>query len=376
MFESINAKQLHTKLENGDTIVLDVRGAAAFSDWHVQHKNAQLLNIQTSKLKADGPEAYPEIPKDKDVVVICAAGNASREASQILSDHGYHPVNVDGGMAAWSEYYYSTPVTETNNLELLQVIRPAKGCLSYMLVSGDEAIVVDPGQHIDYYENLAKQKNAKIEHVLDTHCHADHISGGPVLAKNTGAKYWIAASEMQGSDMEFNGLVDGQTFDFGTSQLQVLAIPTPGHTPGSTSFFVNDKYLLSGDTVFVSGLGRPDLGGKAKEWSQLLYDTVSTKLTAIADDVTILPAHFSDISEVTDEGYVGNEFGVIKASNELLQGVSAEEFTEHMTARASQTPPNYTTIVQINRGEYKPSDTERSELEIGPNRCAAKHLAG
>ena len=376
MFESIDAKQLHNKLESGDTIVLDVRGAAAYSDWHIQHKNANMLNIQTSKLKAEGPEAYPEIPKDKEVVVICAAGNASKEASQILSEHGYHPVNVKGGMSSWSEYYYSVPVTQTEDLELLQVIRPAKGCLSYMLVSGDEAIVVDAGQHIDFYEELAAQKHAKIRHVLDTHCHADHISGGPVLARQSEAKYWIAGSEMQGSNMTFNPLVDGQTFNFGTSKLQVLAIPTPGHTPGSTSFFVNDKYLLSGDTVFVSGLGRPDLGGKAREWSALLYDTVSTKLSAIADDVLILPAHFADISEMTDAGYVGNDFGTIKATNELLQGVSAEEFTEQMVGRAGQTPPNYTTIVQINRGEYQPSETERSELEVGPNRCAAKHLAG
>ncbi|KPV42640.1 MBL fold metallo-hydrolase [Alicyclobacillus ferrooxydans] len=376
MFESISAKELHSKLEQNRTVVLDVRGAAAFSDWHIQHKNADMLNIQTSKLKADGPEAYPEIPKDKEVVVVCAAGNASREASEILANQGYNVVNLNGGMNEWSQYYYSVSVASKPDLELMQVIRPAKGCLSYMLVSGDEAIVVDAGQHVDYYAQLASTKNAKIRHVLDTHCHADHISGGPALAQNTGAKYWIAASEMQGSAMEFNALVDGQTFEFGTSTLQVMAIPTPGHTPGSTSFFVNSQYLLSGDTVFVSGLGRPDLGGKAKEWSEMLYETVSKKLSAIADDVVILPAHFADISEMTEAGYVGNDFGSIKATNEMLQEMSAQQFTEQMVSQAGQTPPNYSTIVQINRGEYQPNEMERSELEIGPNRCAAKHLAG
>ncbi|QQE79889.1 MBL fold metallo-hydrolase [Alicyclobacillus sp. SO9] len=378
MVVSITPQELHERLEKNPTVILDVRGVAAFDEWHVKHQNAEMLNIQTSKLKENGPEAYPQIPTDKEVAVICAKGNASKEASQILDERGYKVLNVEGGMQAWSEFYYNVPVTKSNqdDLELLQVIRPAKGCLSYMLVSGDEAIVVDAGRHDDYYSKLAADKGAKVRHVLDTHCHADHISGGPVLANQENAEYWISASEMQGSDMEFNGLTDGQTFKFGKATLQVLSIPTPGHTPGSVSFLVNNKYLLSGDTVFVSGIGRPDLGGKAEEWSELLYKTVRDKLSTLPDDVVILPAHFADLSEFTSEGYVGSVFSDIRSSNEFFQDMSEADFTDKMVQRAGQTPPNYTTIVQINRGEYAPTETERSELEVGPNRCAVKHLAG
>jgi hypothetical protein len=145
--------------------------------------------------------------------------------------------------------------------------------------------------------------------------------------------------------------------------------------PGSVSFLVNQKYLLSGDTVFVSGIGRPDLGGKAREWSQLLYETVRDKLSTIPDKVLILPGHFGDISEFTKEGFVGNVFEEIRSSNEFLQEMSQQDFTDKMVQNAGETPPNYTTIVQINRGEYSPSQTEASELEVGPNRCAVKHLA-
>lgn len=376
MFKTITAQELHNRLiaEPG-TVILDVRGASAFADWHIDHKHAHLLNIQTSKLKANGPAAYPEIPKDRPVVVVCAQGNASREASAILAESGYEPLNLDRGMQEWSEFYYSVSVAKSDDFELLQVIRPAKGCLSYMMVSNGEAIVVDPARHTSVYTELAEEKGAVVRHVLDTHCHADHISGGIPLAQTADAKYWIDAGEMQSSELEYNALKDGLEFKFGSSHLKVLSIPTPGHTPGSMSFMVNDEYLLSGDTVFVSGLGRPDLGGKAAEWAHLLYETVENKLRHLGDNVLVLPAHFSSASEVTDAGYVGARFEEIKNTNELLQGVGETEFTDAVAGRAGQTPPNYETIVQINRGFSTPTGEQAAELETGPNRCAVKHLA-
>ncbi|WDL98363.1 MBL fold metallo-hydrolase [Alicyclobacillus sp. ALC3] len=376
MYKTITAQELKDRLDqNPETIILDVRGESAFSDWHIDHKHAHLVNIQTSKLKVNGPAAYPEIPTDRPVVVVCARGNASREASAILAENGYEPLNLDGGMQEWSEFYYPVTVTKSDDFELLQVIRPAKGCLSYMLVSNGEAIVVDPARHTDVYKDLAREKGAVVKHVLDTHCHADHVSGALALANATDARYWIDAGEMQSSPLEYQALKDGLEFEFGTSRLKVLSIPTPGHTPGSMSFMVNDAYLLSGDTVFVSGLGRPDLGGKAEEWARLLYETVENKLRHLGDNVLILPAHFSSASEITAAGYVGARFEEIRNTNELLQGVGETEFTEAVAGRAGQTPPNYETIVQINRGFATPTTEEIAELETGPNRCAVKHLA-
>ena len=376
MFQSLTSQELHDKMQNNEVFILDVRAASAYDDWKITGDRIISVNVQTSKIKEFGPEAFVQIPKDREIIVTCAKGNASREATEILANHGYRAVNLEGGMQSWSEFYYYTPVVVSEQLELLQVIRPAKGCLSYMLVSDNEAIVIDPSRNHQYYVELASEKGVAITHVLDTHCHADHISGGAWLANATGAAYWVAESEMIGAKVPFHALEDGKMFAFGVSTLEVLAVPTPGHTPGSTSFFVNNKFLLSGDTVFVSGLGRPDLGGKAHEWAKMLYDTVVDKLHKISDDVLILPAHYSDYTEITEAGYVGAKLGDIRKDNELLREVVAEDaFTGAITGNLGLTPPNYDTIVHVNRGLAAVNEQEASDLEIGPNRCAVKHLA-
>ncbi|OFW80343.1 MAG: hypothetical protein A2201_12820 [Alicyclobacillus sp. RIFOXYA1_FULL_53_8] len=357
--------------------VLDVRASGAYQDWRIQDKGVVSVNIQNSKLKEHGPEAYPELPKDKEIVSVCAKGVAAQETADMLTEAGYKISYLDGGMQSWSEFYYPVQVSTSDDLELLQVLRPAKGCLSYLLASKGEAIVVDASRHVDEYVKLAQENGVQIRHVLDTHLHADHISGGEALAAATGAKYWIGEGEMQGSDRPFNALKDGLKLEFGSSTLEVLAIPTPGHTPGSTSFLVNNQFLISGDTVFVNGLGRPDLGGKAREWAKMLYNTVVTKLNKLSDDVIVLPAHYSDFREITEAGYVGAVLGDLRQSNQLLQGGDEDVFTESVAGGAggTATPPNYETIVNINRGLVQISEQEASDLEVGPNRCAVKHHA-
>ncbi len=350
--KSITVQELHQRMQSSNGVfILDVRGGSAYEDWHIEHKNVASVNIQNSKLMKDGPEAYDEIPKGREIVTVCAKGAAAMETVTILENHGYHTVYLDGGMQAWSEFYYAAQVAVEDEFELLQVIRPAKGCLSYLLISGNEAIVVDPARHIDVYLNLAEDKGVQIRHILDTHLHADHITGGHDLAAVTGANYWISASEMYGSTLSYHALSDGLKIPFGVSTLEVLAIPTPGHTPGSTSFLVNDDYLLSGDTVFVNGLGRPDLGGKAKEWAHMLYETVINRLNVLSDKVIVLPSHFSDYREITDKGYVGAILGSLRMENQLVSGGENEQaFTQEVAGNTGATPPNYQSIVEINRG--------------------------
>lgn len=378
MPNSISVKELHQRMSSPEgAFVLDVRASGAYQEWRIQDKGVVSVNIQNSKLKEHGPAAYPEIPKDKEIVSVCAKGVAAQETADMLTEAGYKISYLDGGMQSWSEFYYPVQVSISDDLELLQVLRPAKGCLSYFLASKGEGIVVDASRHVDEYVKLAKANGVQIRHVLDTHLHADHISGGEALAAATGAKYWIGESEMQGSDRPFHALKDGLKLEFGSSTLEVLAIPTPGHTPGSTSFLVNNQFLVSGDTVFVNGLGRPDLGGKAREWAKMLYNTVVTKLNKLSDDMIVLPAHYSDFHEITDAGYVGAVLGELRQSNQLLQGGDEDVFTESVAggAGATATPPNYETIVNINRGLVQISAQEASDLEVGPNRCAVKHHA-
>ncbi|MGZ6503109.1 MAG: MBL fold metallo-hydrolase, partial [Tumebacillaceae bacterium] len=256
---------------------------------------------------------------------------------------------------------------------LVQFNRLAKGCLSYMILSQGEALIVDPGRHVEEYIRYAQTENVTIKHIMDSHLHADHISGGLELAVKTGATYYISSGEMQGADVVFEPLERHEQIQFGTVEVKVLPIQTPGHTPGSTSFLINGQYLLSGDTIFVGGLGRPDLGGKAREWAQSLYDTVFQTIAGLSDEVVVLPTHFADIREINEGGYVGATLGEIRESNEIMRTVDREQFTEQVAGNMGATPPNYGEIVEINRGMRAVDQAAATELEVGPNRCAIKH---
>ncbi len=370
----VSAQELKSQMMSPEGVfILDVRSVSAYEEWRISDHGVESINIQTSKLRANGPAAYPELPKDRAMVVVCAKGVAAREAAEILRDHGYQASVLDGGMQEWSAFLHPVTVVEDHGIEIVQVQRLGKGCISYVLISEGEAVVVDPSRHIEAYQTIARERGAVVKHVLDTHLHADHISGGAWLSAATGARYWIGPSEMEDSPRKYNALSEGLTFHFGTARLDVLVIPTPGHTPGSTSFLVNGRYMLSGDTIFVNGLGRPDLGGKAREWAKMLYRTVVEKIDKLADDVLILPAHYSDYREINASGYVGAPLGDLRRDNDLLRGGSEEQFTDAVARRTGTTPPNYETVVQINRGALDVSDEEASDLEIGPNRCAVKH---
>lgn len=374
MPRSISVNELKQRMDSSEgAVILDVRATNAYEEWRIQGDRIESLNIQNSKLKEFGVDSFTEIPKDREVVTVCAKGVAAHETAEMLENVGYSAVVLEGGMQAWSTFYQPVLIEKNENLAFYQILRPAKGCLSYLIASRDEAVVVDGSRHIEEYRNLAKMLGVEIRHVLDTHLHADHISGGVALAETTGATYWIAASEMEDGNRPFSPLTDKLRIPFGDANLEVLAVPTPGHTPGSTSFLVDGKYLLSGDTVFVSGIGRPDLGGKAREWAQLLYDTVFTRLAPLSDETLVLPAHYADFREVNAKGFVGEPLGKIRANNDILRQNDREKFTDVVAGRAGATPPNYEIIVSINRGVKHLSPEEMSDLEIGPNRCAVKH---
>ena len=113
----------------------------------------------------------------------------------------------------------------------------------------------------------------------------------------------------RGRSFHITSVEDGARLALGSSVVEIIALHTPGHTPGSTSLLVNDRYLLTGDTLFVSSIGRPDLGDKAEEWAQLLYRTLFDRIALLPDDVLILPAHYSDITEMRPDGIVATTLG-------------------------------------------------------------------
>jgi beta-lactamase superfamily II metal-dependent hydrolase len=169
----------------------------------LKRKILNTLNVPYFEL-LDGIDAVKDrIPTDKEIVVVCAKGGSSAFVAEQLEEAGFDNVyTLVDGMKAWSEHLHQAKVYKDDKIKVNQFIRVGKGCLSYMVISGNEALVVDPSRFIDVYENVAKEEGINITHIVDSHLHADHISGGRALAERTGVKYYLMQSEGAVFDFE------------------------------------------------------------------------------------------------------------------------------------------------------------------------------
>jgi len=371
----INAQELHQRINGtGGAFILDVRNEEDFANWKIEGHHVRSVNIPYFSFLEEDEAVMEPLPKDEEMVVVCAKGGSAQFVAEMLDAKGYRAAVLQDGMLAWSQFYHPTQVAANEKFQVLQINRLSKGCLSYAIISGGQAMIIDPSHRIEEYIRLAEQHRFTISHVVDSHLHADHISGGAALAARTGAVYLISSGEVKGTNLHYEPLENHASIRISQVDVEVLALPTPGHTPGSTSFLVDGKYLMSGDTIFVGGLGRPDLGGKAEEWAHDLYDTLFRRINTLPDDVFVLPAHYSDISEMNGDGIVGRALGDIRERNAIMRNEDRDTFTEQVAGAAStEKPPNFEDIIAINRGELQVEPSRAVELEIGPNRCALHH---
>ena len=241
------------------------------------------------------------------------------------------------------------------------------GCLahaSYMIGSDGEAAVVDPRRDVDTYIDEAREQGFEIQHVIETHLHADFVSGHQELARRTGAKIYFGAKA--GARFDFMPVVEGDEIRVGQVTLRFLE--TPGHTPESVSVLVIDrpssevpKAVLTGDTLFIGDVGRPDLTGSdplrgsdprmsAQELAGMLYDSLHGKLLALPDSVEVYPAHGAgslcgrNISSDTSST-IGRE----RQFNYALRPMPKEEFVRMMTTDLPEAPAYFSRDVAINR---------------------------
>ncbi len=374
---SIDQENLRDILDGKETwLLLDVRNDIEYERWKLEGKKTpETLNIPYFDFFDQEDEIIAGIPKEKPVLVVCAKGDSSAYVADLLNQRGYDAVNLKGGTVGWGDYYAAReiPGYRDSGKEglFLQINRVGKGCLSYMLISEGEAAVVDPGRHIQTYLNLAKEHGAGINTVLDTHLHADHISGGPELAKATGAAYFIQSADTEDAPLKHAPLKDGQIIEVGKSRIRVMALFLPGHTPGSTTYLVDKQFLLTGDTLFVDGVGRPDLGGKVVEWAHTLYDSLFCKLKDYSDDLIVLPTHFSSPAEMDAEGLVMGTLGRLRETNPALQIGDEEAFVRYIEEQIKSQPAIYADIRLVNLKKKTVVEDEASEMELGKNECAA-----
>jgi glyoxylase-like metal-dependent hydrolase (beta-lactamase superfamily II) len=288
---------------------------------------------------------------------------------------------MEGGMEAWGNFYYWRPVEETERFSLYQVVRPARGCVSHVLVSEHRAAVFDPARHIETYHELATAVGARIEMVLDTHLHADHLSGGPALGQGDHIPYHlhpydaIHPMDMLPARIAYRPLEAEQTFRVGSAEVRVLHFP--GHTLGMVAFLIEGRYLLSGDSLFLESVARPDLGGKAEAWAPLLYDSLQ-RMAELPDETLVLPAHFSDIAAGDENGVFSATLGELKQRNpgllKLAEGEAA--FCDYILANLPEFPEAYVEIKRANAGLTSADERRAQELELGKNICAVGKTPG
>ena len=360
-------------IDNKELFILDVRNADAFEDWKIEGHKFEYLNIPYFELLEGVEEILPQIPTDKEVLVVCAKEGSSIMIAEMLADAGREVAYLAGGMKSWSMYLEPIKVGDlAGGGELYQFVRLGKGCLSYMVISEGEAAIIDAVRFTEVFTEFAASKNVTIKHVFDTHLHADHISGGRHIAEATGATYYLPPKDAEEVVFEYAALEDGLSVSIGSSKIEVGALYSPGHTIGSTSFVVDSKYLLTGDILFIDSIGRPDLAGLAEDWVGDLRETLYSRYRELAEDLIVLPAHFMIIEELNVDGTVSKRLGDLFAENHGLNVEDEEVFRSMVTDNLPPQPNAYQQIRQVNMGKITPDNDEQTEMEIGPNRCAVR----
>lgn len=371
---AISPKEVAKKIINKQELfILDVRNKDDFDDWKIEGENFEYVNAPYFELLDGVEEIVGQIPSDKEIVVACAKEGSSLMVAEMLSKQGLDVAYLKGGMKAWSEHLEPVKIGDLNNGgELYQFVRLGKGCLSYMVVSNREAAIIDATRMTDVFTNFAKEKGVRITHVFDTHLHADHISGGRFIAKETGAKYWLPPKDAGEVVFEYEPLEDGEDVIIGSAKIHIHALYSPGHTIGSTSFIVGDRFLLTGDILFIDSIGRPDLAGMAEDWVGDLRETLYRRYRELSEELIVLPAHFMIIEELNEDGSVGKKLGTLFAENHGLNINDESEFRNLVTENLPPQPNAFQEIRKTNMGRMTPDEEEQREMEIGPNRCAVR----
>jgi glyoxylase-like metal-dependent hydrolase (beta-lactamase superfamily II) len=298
-------------------------------------------------------------------VTVCAAGKTSLLAAERLRARGLDAVSLEGGMRAWSLAWNTAAVPcPGSTARIVQLRRTGKGCLSYLIGSHGDAVVIDASLDPQVYRRVAEKHGWRIRTVLDTHVHADHLSRARALAMATGASLCLPTTDR--FSFEYAPLEDGDIVRVGSAGLRVLH--TPGHTPESVCYLLDERALFTGDTLFLAAVGRPDLEASAQQTrrrAHVLHASLQ-RLVALPPETVILPAH-TDEPVAFDGRPISATLREVQGRTSLLRETE-ETFVSRILTRLPPTPPNHHRIVALNEAGTLPDDP--TELEAGANRCA------
>ena len=361
-------------------VVLDVRAEAEYDEWRLEGPAVETLNVPYYDLLEGVDDATLEaLPDDREVLVVCAKGGASGYVAGLLLDAGVDAVHLEGGMDAWADLYLADEVTAYDGPgTLVQYRRPATGCLSYLVHDGETAAVVDPLRAFaDRYLADAAALGADLAYAVDTHVHADHVSGvRPLVDRGVEGVVPAPAAARGVVDPDAFTLVeDGDALDVG--DVPVEARHAPGHTTGMTAYLVGGDALLTGDALFVESVARPDLEAGdegAPAAAARLHETLQEVVLPLGDDVVVAGGHYSDAAEPAGDGtYTGT---IAQVSGEMhALDLGRDAFVDLVLEDLPPRPANDEAIVETNLGRRSPDDEAAFRLELGPNHCAASRDA-
>jgi glyoxylase-like metal-dependent hydrolase (beta-lactamase superfamily II)/rhodanese-related sulfurtransferase len=390
--------ELKKKIDSGEDIfILDVRNPEEHDSWKVSYD--RYLDTPVIPMgDLSSPEILGQIPKDKQVVTFCVHGNRSMSAAKILAEKGYDARSIEGGLDGWNSVYDLAHITMDPPLDIWQIRRVSKGCMSYLIASPSEkkAVIIDPTCEIDNnaISNIISKNDLKVTAVIDTHMHADHLSGTTRMAQRYGSTVYLSSLEPYETKNRHHQHLNLKLIEEGDKipiedQIFLEAIHTPGHTEGSLCLKLqvnevreetsnrhdsvrNDDtliYLFTGDTLFVDGIGRPDLHNKVEEFTHNLYDSYQRKILHLPEKTVILPAHYGGAFE-----HSRPILSTIKSSKDSMSLLSAPEdqFVSFMTSSIPPQPMNYEKILSINKDMISCDTVEQKDIEAGPNSCGIR----
>ncbi len=372
--ESVGPADLAARLARGEPIrLLDVRNRDEFEAWRIDGPSVTATLVPYMRwLQADATdgvaERAAEIEGEGPIVAVCGRGEASAYVAGLLVEEGIDARNLADGMRGWARVYEARTVRADPTV--VQYRRPSSGCLGYVIASGGEAAVVDPLRAFTgRYLADADERGVEIAAVLDTHVHADHVSGLRELADAAGApRYLPEPAAGRGVAFDVETVTDGESVDVGGATVE--AVHLPGHTTGMFGFAVGD-ILLSGDSLFLDGVARPDLqdGAEPADLARELYATLTDRLARFDDTTVLAPGHYDPTTGPADDGTYTAPLGTVRERPAVF-GETATAFAGRVTGADTPEPANADRIVAINLGGEAASEDDTFELELGPNNCA------
>jgi glyoxylase-like metal-dependent hydrolase (beta-lactamase superfamily II) len=372
----IPAEDLARRLDRGDHVqLLDVRAPDRVESGHIKlGTGLDFHALPASQIERSPSSDVLGMDPQLEIVVVCGHGNSSKRTAALLRERGLDTYSVTGGMAAWDAVYLPRNLSPTRTLEhVVQLDRVGKGALSYVLASDGDAVVVDPGRHLERYEAVLTRLGATPAAIIDTHMHADFVSGAREAARRWGVPYFLhpadSRSPFDGAEgrLDFQPLTVGDTIAFGHATLRAEHVP--GHTLGSVALLADNAFALSGDFLFVQSVGRPDLGGKIGEWARLLWRSLEDVRRRWAPDLLVLPAHYSSEIERRPDRSVGARMDVVLATNPPAS-MDEATFLRWLADHDTAPPEAYRTIKLANLGLLDLAAADVEAAEAGPNQCA------